>query len=147
MFHVPSSRSGDAGIRAEDQHRFIVLERCQSPAPHDSLTLRPRQYIQSQKVIKIPTFLLWVPGHGPYGHTWLGHNNLQFIKTFATDYLRARGCPLLATGVKRPCPADDHGIPRAPWQQLHRLKYLQHRLQFTQYLADTWVRPRQQKYT
>ena len=80
VFHVPSSRSGDAGIRAEDQHRFIVPERCQSPAPHDGLTLRPRQYIQSKEVIKIPTFLLRVPGHGPYGHTWLGHNNPQFIK-------------------------------------------------------------------
>ena len=82
VFHVPSSRSGDAGIRAEDQHRFIVPERCQSPDPHDGLTLRPRQYIQSIKVIKIPTFLLWVPGHGPYGHTWLGHNNLQFITSW-----------------------------------------------------------------
>ena len=54
VFHVPPSRSGDAGIRAEDQHRFIVPEQCQPPAPHDGLTLRPRQYIQRKKVIKNP---------------------------------------------------------------------------------------------
>ena len=33
VLHVPPSRSGDAGIGTEDQHRFIVPERCQSPAP------------------------------------------------------------------------------------------------------------------
>ena len=47
VFHVPRSRSGDAGIGAEDQHRLIVPARCQPLAPHDGLTLRPRQYIQS----------------------------------------------------------------------------------------------------
>ena len=78
VFHVPPSHSGDAGTGTEGQHRFIVPERCQPPAPHDGLTLRPRQYIQSKEVIKIPTFLLRVPGHGPYGYTWLGHDNLQF---------------------------------------------------------------------
>ena len=78
VLNVPPSRSGDAGIGTEDQHRFIVPER--SPAPHDGPILRPRRYIQSKEVTKIPTFLLRVPGHGPYGYTWLGHDNLQFTK-------------------------------------------------------------------
>ena len=113
MFHVPLSRSGDAGARTEDQHRFIVPERCQSPAPHDGLTLRPRLHIQSKKVVKIPTSLLGVPGHGPYGHTWLCHNSLQIIKTLATNYLRDRGCPLLTKGVKCPRPATMVGHPNS----------------------------------
>ena len=36
-------------------------------------------------------------------------------------------------GMKRPRPANDHGTPRAPYNNLHRLNILQHRLQFTQY--------------
>ena len=46
VFYVPLGRSSNAGIGAEDQHSFIVPERCQPPAPHDNLTLRPRQCIQ-----------------------------------------------------------------------------------------------------
>ena len=46
VFYVTLGRSGNAGIGAEDQHSFIVPERCQPPAPHDGLTLRPRQCIQ-----------------------------------------------------------------------------------------------------
>ena len=91
MFHVPLSCSGDAGARTEDQHRFIVPERCQSPAPHDGLTLRPRQHIQSKKVVKIPTF--------------------QIIKTLATNYLRDRGCPLLTKGREAPQARNDGGTP------------------------------------
>ena len=113
MFHVPLSRSGDAGARAEDQHRFIVPERCQSPAPHDGLTLRPRQHIQSKKVVKIPTSLLGVPGHGPYGHTWLCHNSLQIIRNTRYNYLRDQGCLPLTKGVKLPRPAMMVGHPNS----------------------------------
>ena len=132
VFHVPPSCSGDASIGTEDQHRFIVPER--SPAPHDSLTLRPRQYIQSKEVIKIPTFLLRVPGHGPFGYTWLGHDNLQFTRYRLPKSSGAP--PLWSTGVKRR-PANDHGTPRAPYNNLHRQKYLATPLTIYAVLEDT----------
>ena len=111
VFHVPPSRSGDAGARTGDQHRFIVPERCQSPARHDGLTLRPGQYIQSKKVIKIPTLLFGVPGHGPYGHTRLGHNNLQIIKHSLQTTKEIGGVPFWPRGVKRSRPATMVGHP------------------------------------
>ena len=111
MFHVPLSRSGDAGARAEDQHRFIVPERCQSPAPHDGLTLRPRQHIQSKKVVKIPTSLLGVPGHGPYGHTWLCHNSLQIIKNTRYKLPKRSGVSPSGQGREASQARNDGGTP------------------------------------
>ena len=137
MFYVPPGRSGDVGIGTEDQHSFIVPERCQPPAPHDGLTLRPRQYIQREEVSEIPTSLLRVPGHGPHGYTRRGHDTLQ---VYNSQNIRNRlptssGVPPFGQRAwSAPDPTNDQGTPRAPCNNLRK----QTSRNFTYSLRNTW---------
>ena len=137
MFYVPLGRSGDVGIGAEDQHSFIVQERCQPLAPHDGPTLWPRQYIQREEVGEIPTSLLRVPGHGPHGYTRRGHDTLQVynLQKIRNRLPTSSGAPPFGQRAwSAPGPTIDQGTPRAPYNNLR--KQTSHN--FTYRLRNTW---------
>ena len=136
VFYVPLGGSGNAGIGAGDQHSFIVPERCQPPAPHDSLTPRPRQCIQWKEVGEIPSSPLRVPGHGPHGYTRRGRDTLQVynLQRIRNRLPTSSGAPPSANGREATqAPQSIRGYPEL-LKTIYAIKHLIISLQVTQHL-------------